>query len=231
MEYLYFTLDTGAALVMGAVLGLERQYQGHPAGLRINALVSVGAALFVSVSTLFSGIPGVDPTRITAYVVTGIGFLGGGVIIREGLNVRGMNTAATLWCTAAIGVLCGLGFPLEALLGTAIVLFVHVTLRPLGHWIDTRRKTALDVEMAYHLRVICKQGDEALIRTILMRHINARPRMTVQGISTADGDQPGHAAVIADIFSMERNDHAMDEIMSRLNIEPSVIAVSWGKKT
>src|SRR6516225_10860021 len=162
MEYLYFTLDTGAALVMGAVLGLERQYQGHPAGLRINALVSVGAALFVSVSTLFSGIPGVDPTRITAYVVAGIGFLGGGVIIREGLNVRGMNTAATLWCTAAIGVLCGLGYPLEALLGTGIVLLAHLALRPVSQWIDTHRKVAPDIEMAYHIRVVCKEPEQGL---------------------------------------------------------------------
>src|SRR6266404_6716318 len=128
MEYLYFTLYTGAALLMGAVL-------------------------FVSVSHLFAGTTGVDPTRITSYIVTGIGFLGGGVIMREGFNVRGMNTAATLWCTAAVGVLCGLGYPLEALLGTAIVLFVHLALRPVAQWIDMHRKTAANVETGYRMLV------------------------------------------------------------------------------
>ena len=228
VEYLIFTGRIVTALAMGAALGLERQYQGHPAGLRTNALVSVGAALFVSVSHLFRGTTGVDPTRITSYIVTGIGFLGGGVIIREGFNVRGMNTAATLWCTAAIGVLCGLGYPLEALLGTGIVLLAHLALRPVSQWIDTHRKVAPDIEMAYHIRVVCKEPEQGLVRTILVRHINSRPRMTVQGISTADADEMGHAAVSAEIFSLARNDHAMDEIMSRLIFVPSVIAVSWG---
>ena len=113
IDYLIFVGRTVAALLMGAGLGLERQYRGHPAGLRTNALVSVGAALFVSLSGLLPG-PNVDPTRIASYVVSGIGFLGGGVILREGFSVRGMNTAATLWCTAAVGTLCGSGFVAEA---------------------------------------------------------------------------------------------------------------------
>src|SRR5437016_1824211 len=94
--FLFFALKTGIALVLGSVLGFERQYGGHVAGLRTNALVSVGSALFVSLSSLFGNNPLVEPTRMASYVITGIGFLGGGVIMREGMNVRGMNTAATL---------------------------------------------------------------------------------------------------------------------------------------
>src|SRR5271154_5826230 len=104
-----FTLNVGAAMLMGVALGLERQYRSHPAGLRTNSLVCVGAAMFVSLS----GLMGVNDTRIASYIVSGIGFLGGGVIIREGFNVRGMNTAATLWCSAAVGSLAGAGFPLQ----------------------------------------------------------------------------------------------------------------------
>src|SRR5260370_27321440 len=99
MEYLSFTLYTGAALFMGAVLGVERHYRGHPAGLRTNSLVSVGSALFVAVSVLFKGNPLVEPTRMASYVITRIGFFGRGLIMREGVNVRGMNTPAPLSCT------------------------------------------------------------------------------------------------------------------------------------
>jgi putative Mg2+ transporter-C (MgtC) family protein len=231
MEYLAFTLNTGAALLMGSVLGFERQYGGHPAGLRTNALVSVGSALFVSVGYELAGTSGVDPTRIASYVVSGIGFLGGGVIMREGLNVRGMNTAATLWCSAAIGVLCGQGLVLHALLGAFFVLIINLGLRPLVHWIDMRRKLAPDVEVCYRLQVVCQERDQGLVRAIVLRHINSRPRMTIHGIATQETDQAGHATVVAEVFSLERNDRALDEVLGRLNIEPGVLSVSWEKKS
>jgi putative Mg2+ transporter-C (MgtC) family protein len=229
MEYLAFALYTGAALLMGAVLGVERHYRGHPAGLRTNSLVSVGSALFVAVSVLFKGNPLVEPTRMASYVITGIGFLGGGVIMREGVNVRGMNTAATLWCSAAIGTLCGLGFVLEALLGTFFVLVINIGLRPLAHWIDAHCKASSDVETAYRVRVICEEREQMVVRTIVLRHINALAKMTVQGIATQACEQSGHVAVVAEVFSMERSDHALDEMVGRLQIEPGVVSVKWEK--
>ncbi len=228
-EYLYFALHTGAALLMGSVLGLERQYRGHPAGLRTNALVCVGAALYVSLSRLLEG-PGVDTTRIASYVVSGIGFLGGGVILREGFNVRGMNTAATLWCTGAVGTLCGAGFVPHALVGALAVLAIHLGLRPAAHWIDTQRKTSPDIETAYRVRVVCEEKDQALVRTIVLRHLNAHKGMIVQGISLVECDQANRVAIAADVFSHERNDRAMEDLLSRLNIEPGVTAVSWERK-
>jgi putative Mg2+ transporter-C (MgtC) family protein len=170
-----------------------------------------------------------SPTRIASYVVSGIGFLGGGVILREGLNVRGMNTAATLWCTAAVGALSGSGFPLHALVGTAVILAIHLFLRPLGRWVDAHSKVAADTEVLYRLRVICQEKQEGLIRTILLRHVNSQPSMVIQGISTQDAAESERAAVVAEIFSMGRNDRALENLMSRINIEPGVSAVSWEK--
>jgi len=227
-EIFWFALDAGAALLMGATLGLERQFRGHPAGLRTNALVCLGAALFVSLSGLMNDVG--SPTRIASYVVSGIGFLGGGVILREGFNVRGMNTAATLWCSGAVGALAGSGFPAHALIGTVLVLAVHLSLRPLGQWVDERRKTAVDVEVNYRMRVVCGEREQGVVRTILLRHVNSHARMTIQGISTQDGDQPGRANVVADIYATERNDRAMEEVVRRLDIEPGVAAVSWEKR-
>jgi putative Mg2+ transporter-C (MgtC) family protein len=225
---LSFALNVGAALMMGVALGLERQYRGHPAGLRTNALVCVGAALFVSLTHLL-GDQG-DPTRIASYVVSGIGFLGGGVILREGFTVRGMNTAATLWCSAAVGTLAGAGFPAHALVGTLTVLGIHLGLRPLARWVDARRKTSMDVEVSYRLRVVCGEKEQAVIRTILLRHVNASPKMTIQGISTQESDQPDRTAVVADVFSVERNDRAMEDLVRRIDLEPGVTAVSWEKR-
>jgi putative Mg2+ transporter-C (MgtC) family protein len=198
------------------------------AGLRTNALVSTGAAMFVMLGSMIPGES--SPTRVVSYVVSGIGFLGGGVILREGFNVRGMNTAATLWCSAAVGVLCGGGFVAYALVGTGTVLIIHLGLRPLARWVDARRKTAPDVEMAYRMRVVCGEKEQGVIRTILLRHVNANPKMTVQGISAQDGEQPGRVVVEADIFSVVRNDRAMEDLVRRLDIEPGVTAVSWDKR-
>src|SRR5947199_4901290 len=128
MEILQFSLNVGMALLLGMAIGLERQFRQHPAGLRTNALVCLGAALFVSLSFLAGGRD--DRTRVAGQVVSGIGFLGGGVILREGLNVRGMSTAATLWCSAAVGTLAGGGLLAEAAVGTAAVLTIHLALRP-----------------------------------------------------------------------------------------------------
>ena len=120
MLIISFIVNVGVALVMGVAIGVERQIHQHPAGLRTNSLVCVGAALFVSLTRLMGD--GDSPTRVASYIVSGIGFLCGGVILRDGLTVKGLNTAATLWCSAAVGTLAGAGFPLHSLIGTLTVL-------------------------------------------------------------------------------------------------------------
>lgn len=109
-------------------IGIERQYRHRSVGLRTTILVAMGSYLFVSFSVLLNGY-NIDVTRIAAQIVTGIGFLGAGVILKDGVKIRGLTTAATLWCTAAIGVLCASGFILEAISGTVIILFSNVFLR------------------------------------------------------------------------------------------------------
>ncbi len=222
-----FVFYIGSALLMGIAIGLERQYRQHPAGLRTGALVCVGSALFVALSRMMDHEDG--PTRIAAQVVSGVGFLAGGVILREGFSVKGMNTAATLWCTAAVGTLAGAGFVGQGAIGTVAVLLVHLGLRPIVQAIDARSKTAHNVETIYRMRVVCESQHEGVIRMIFMRHINTQPNMSVQGISAEDTEQAGKMAVVADIFSGARNDKYLNELVSRISIEPSVSAVSWGR--
>src|ERR1700761_2876399 len=99
--------NLGVATLLGACIGFERQWRQRMAGLRTNTLVAIGAASFVIFASLVPGEG--SPTRVAAQVVSGIGFLGAGIIVREGFNITGLNTAATLWCSAAVGVLAGEG--------------------------------------------------------------------------------------------------------------------------
>jgi putative Mg2+ transporter-C (MgtC) family protein len=133
MSVVDFALRLLVALLLGSLIGAERQYRQRMAGLRTNALVSIGAALFVMVAALD---PRDNSAQVAAQIVSGIGFLAGAVIFREGLSVQGLNTAATMWATAAVGTLSGLGYLWEAAIGAAAVLFVHVVLRPLAQRIN-----------------------------------------------------------------------------------------------
>jgi putative Mg2+ transporter-C (MgtC) family protein len=219
-----FVLNIGAALAMGMVIGLERQLRQHTAGLRTNALVALGAALFVSLSSLMNDVN--SPTRVASYIVSGLGFLGGGVILRDGLNVKGLNTAATLWCSGAVGTMAGAGFPLEAVVGTAAVMFVHLGLRPIVRWVEAHKSLATDVETYYRLRVECDADHDAHVRTILLRHVGGHSKLSLQGLTTQDAENH-RTIVFADIFALERSDRAMEEIVARVSIEPEVRAVSW----
>jgi putative Mg2+ transporter-C (MgtC) family protein len=152
-------LRIGLAAGLGAAIGLERELREREAGLRTHLLVSVGAALFTLVSAYgwsdwrFSTPEGIvfDPTRIAAQIVTGVGFLGAGAIIRQGLTVRGLTTAATLWAVAAIGMAAGAGYYSAAILTTAVVLISLWPLRVLAFKIFTRlrpEERPLEIELA-----------------------------------------------------------------------------------
>lgn len=230
MQLTWFSVHILVALGLGMAIGLERQFGNHPAGLRTNTLVCVGAALFVGLSHLLSG-SGATPPPIAAQVVSGIGFLGGGVILREGMTVRGMNTAATLWCSAAVGSLAGAGFLVEAAYGAFMVLCIHLMLRPVVVLVGRWSKTMVNVDTNYEIRVVCQADEEAAVRQTLMRHVNSVPALQVQGLSITDGDQPGRKVVLAEIFSTQRNDRLMNDLVSRLSVTPTVGSVSWQRKS
>jgi putative Mg2+ transporter-C (MgtC) family protein len=227
MDVLTFLANIGSALAMGVAIGLERQLRQKTAGLRTNALVCVGAALFVSLSIMT--VKDADPTRVAGQVVSGIGFLGGGVILREGFSVRGLATAATLWCSAAVGTLAGAGMIVHGFIGTGMILFIHVALRPIALKIEFHGKGIWDADTIYRMRVTCPTDQAVVIRSIFMRHVNSQPGMVVQGIAVQDAEQLGRSIVVVEIFSSHQDDKRMNELVSRISIEPSVSAVSWEK--
>jgi putative Mg2+ transporter-C (MgtC) family protein len=140
------------AAILGAVIGIEREVHDHPAGMRTHMLVAVGCALFTELSIygFLGGVPGtaaVDPTRLAAQVVSGIGFLGAGAILKYGASIRGLTTAASLWATAAIGIAAGTGQVILGLVGTAIVLFSLWPLARVARALRLRHGQALRVRV------------------------------------------------------------------------------------
>ncbi len=143
LEPIEILLRVLGAAAAGAVVGLERDLRGHPAGTRTHSLVAAGAALFALSGALWGG-DGTDTSRAAAQVVTGIGFIGAGAIIQDRFDVRGLTTAATIWVAGGIGVAAASGSFALVLSGLAVVVFVLVLLRPL-HRLVSRRLSYQDV--------------------------------------------------------------------------------------
>lgn len=145
MTYNEFALRLLAALFAGLLIGIEREWQKKPAGIRTNTLVSIGAALFVLLSYQIAEKQGniTDVTRIIGQVVTGIGFLGAGIIFKQGTDVYGLTTAATIWCSSAVGCLAGAGLFVESGMGVIAVVSVNLLLIPMNRWL-TKKVTDKD---------------------------------------------------------------------------------------
>src|ERR1700736_6941644 len=139
------------AFVLGALIGAERQYRQRQGGLRTHVLVSLGAAPFVDIGMHLNGNQGA--TQIIAYVVSGVGFLGAGVIMKQGSNVWGLNTAATLWCSAAVGACAGADLAFEAIALTGFVLAGNTLLRPLVNAINRAPINQGTTEAIYEVRM------------------------------------------------------------------------------
>jgi putative Mg2+ transporter-C (MgtC) family protein len=171
--YLEMTLRLVGALLVGAMVGSERSYQGRPAGFRTHALVCVSTALLMLLTVyeerwfpdLVQGRIALDPTRMAQGIMTGIGFLGAGTIIKDGLSVRGLTTAASLWITAAIGILVGVGFYFPAVLATILTFLTLSILK----WIENR----IPSQFYAHFTVRFARKDappEADVRALLVKH-------------------------------------------------------------
>jgi putative Mg2+ transporter-C (MgtC) family protein len=222
-ELLPTALRLAVALLLGSAIGVERQWYQKMAGLRTNALVALGACGFV----VFSGLVGQgDPTRVAAQVVTGIGFLGAGVILREGINVHGLNTAATLWCSAMVGTLAGAGLIGPSVLAAGFVIVTNLLLRPLVRRLNFRSLTATDVETCYTVEIACKAAEEARMRSLLL-HALSQSGLGLRRLDSQDIADSSKVTVTAQAVAAKRNDAALEQIVGRLSLEPDVSAATW----
>jgi putative Mg2+ transporter-C (MgtC) family protein len=218
-----FALRLAVGVGCGALIGMERQWRARRAGLRTNALVAAGATLFVlyAVATEDS-----SPTRVASYVVSGIGFLGGGVILREGVNVRGLNTAATLWCSAAVGVLAASGHLVFTAIATGTVIAIHVLGRPLGRMID-RDNTADEDEglQPYLVQVICRPRSEKHARAEIVQHASSND-ITLRGVHTGQATDD-EVMLTAHLLMGGHILAKLERLVAELSLQTGVRAVQW----
>jgi putative Mg2+ transporter-C (MgtC) family protein len=217
-------LNLGTAVALGAVIGFERQWRQRLAGLRTNTLVALGAASFVVYENLFSSEANI--TRVAAQVVSGIGFLGAGIIFREGLNVRGLNTAATLWCSAAVGVLAGGGALSYAALAAGLVIVVNLLLRPLVQRINRQPFATAETPSRYVVNVVCRGDTEAHIRALLLQGLTAGG-IRLHRLDSSNIEDSDRVEVVAELSAEHGSDSVLEQIVGRLSLEPTVTAARW----
>jgi putative Mg2+ transporter-C (MgtC) family protein len=225
LSALSFSTRLFIALLLGAAIGVERQWRQRMAGLRTNTLVSLGAAIFVSMAVKIGG---GATGRVVSYVVSGIGFLGAGVIMKDGMNVKGLNTAATLWCSAAIGSLSGMGYIPEAVIGTAFILLAHLVLRPVGNKLSALPiDKATPTQLCYVFTLRMKQEIENSVRVLLIQFMNDDDKLLLRTLKSTDNGDPAVAIVHAEIFATGNQDQKIERLAGRLTLEPGISEVSW----
>ena len=220
-----FLIRLGSALLLGTLVGLERQWRQRMAGTRTNALVAAGASAFV-MCAFFVRDNSRGEAQIVSYVVSGVGFLGAGVIFKDAGSVRGLNTAATIWCSAAIGAICGLGaIPYAAVLGGAVLL-ANVALRPLAYKLHPIQQTGGEEEVTYAFELVCRPEDEAHIRALLLQAL-AGTALSLISLRSEDIEGTPKLKVSAQIRGLGRQDQPLEGMVARLSLEAGVTAVSW----
>ena len=215
-----FIIRIVASVIFGFLIGFERQLTGHPAGIRTNALVSLGSSIFVIFSLIMETN---DQTRVAGQIVTGVGFLCSGIIFKDGVSVRGLNTAATIWCTAAIGVLTSSGYILYATLATALLITVNVIFRPLSNKINPIFD---ETGKCYQIMAVCDEDKRTLIRSIIMNHISSL-RLILIDLESRD-IEGGKSKVIAkmNIYGNHRDEIA-ETLINKIRSEEHVTSVGW----
>jgi putative Mg2+ transporter-C (MgtC) family protein len=220
-------LSLATAFVLGTLIGAERQYRQRTAGLRTNVLVAVGAAAFVDLAMQLAGADGA--VRVIAYVVSGIGFLGAGVIMKEGTNVRGLNTAATLWGSAAVGCCAGADMIAQAIALTAFVLAGNTLLRPLVNAINRAPLDEKSSEATYYFKLTVADDEVAEMRDHLVERLEAAhyPVADVDVVDLGDDLQE----IVAMLVSTAIDPKELDLVATELQRRPGVSHATWDVST
>ncbi|MGO4392541.1 MgtC/SapB family protein [Variovorax sp. M-6] len=215
------------AFILGAMIGFERQVRQRTAGLRTNTLVAVGAAIFVLLGDRLFQIHGGNqgPIHVVAYVVSGIGFLGAGAIMKEGANVTGLNTAATLWGSGAVGACAGAGLIGEAIIAAMFVLASNTLLRPVVNRINRQPVNEEASEAMYTVYVICSSQSQADVREKAIELLEAAN----YPVREVDQHPFGQTEIEIDarLYATAVEAEELDKVTAALEAHPGVSQAFW----
>jgi Uncharacterized membrane protein len=211
------------AFVLGTLIGAERQYRQRTAGLRTNVLVALGAAAFVDLAMHLTGADG--GVRVIAYVVSGIGFLGAGVIMKQGMDVRGLNTAATLWASAAVGSCAGADMVAQAVALTVFVLAGNTLLRPLVNAINRIPLDEKASEATYYFKLAVTTEALPDMRDQLIEKLE-NANYPVAGIEVVEtGDDL--LEIVAKLVATAVDPNELNAVVSEMQRQPGVRHATW----
>ena len=227
-----FSLHLFAAAVFGAIIGLERQWTRHQAGILTNVIVCIGSYAFTAFSFITLN-DGVDITRVASGIVSGIGFLGAGLILREGSNVRGLNTAATVWATSAVGILCCIKNLEYAMIVALVIVVVHLVLHPVSDYISKLRKydkndKKKNKEAYYRISVVCPEESELEVRKSIMSIIKNEPDVLLHTLESTESRSDEHNKKIrAHISTKTDNDALVENLITKVGKNEEIISAGW----
>lgn len=230
VEIAEYIFRIGAAFLLGGIIGFERQWQQKDAGLRTNTLVAIGAASYVLLSLDLHSLSGGDPGRVTAQIVTGIGFIGAGVIMKDGFGVRGLNTAATIWCSAAVGTLAGMGFFAGAIVTTTAVVLSHLILRPISvrlSKLSAYRKTKVK-ETYYQVSIQCSLNIESNVRFWVLSHIETNDQLLLRSINRDIIEtNPEEIIIQVEVATIGNQENLLENLVTSLIMKLEVTRAGW----
>lgn len=212
-----------AAVLFGILIGAERQLKGHPAGIQTNGLVCTGSCLFTLVSFM---VDTPEPTRIAAGIVSGIGFLCTGIIFKDGLNVKGINTAATIWCTASVGVIAATGHLAFGAIATVCVILVNLIFKPIAKRIKPVIGSMDVWEKYYSITVVCDCAIENFVRRKILEMV-AETELQIMNLESSDlaGNK---SEITAQLFTVSRNkEENPEKIIGEICIMEGVYSAGW----
>ena len=226
-DFLDTLVSLTTAFVLGTLIGAERQYRQRTAGLRTNVLVAVGAAAFVDLAMHLTGADG--GVRVIAYVVSGIGFLGAGVIMKQGMDVRGLNTAATLWASAAVGSCAGADMVVQAATLTVFVIAGNTMLRPLVNAINRIPLNEQSSEATYYFKLAVSPEALPDMRDRLVERLEAAnyPVADVNVVELGDD----LLEIVATLVSTAVNPNELNPIVVELQALSGVRHATWEVST
>jgi putative Mg2+ transporter-C (MgtC) family protein len=211
------------ALTLGVLIGLERQWHLKLAGLNTNALVALGACGFVEFGSMVGD---ADPMRIAAQVVSGIGFLGAGVILREGISVHGVSTAATLWCAAMVGTFAGAGLWAPSLVAACFVFLGNLLLRPLVRLVRNRATASVNGETHYLISLTGNSAQTLQLRALVLQTLSQAGFVLVRIDSSVNQDTL-KGVVTAQVSALQRKDMELEAIVGTLGGDARITAAAW----
>ncbi len=226
-----FSIRLVVSIFLGLIVGFERQWTKHQAGILTNVIVCVGAYAYSAFSYIAANEnAAVDVTRIAAQIVCGIGFIGAGLILRDGANVRGLSTAATIWTTAAIGILCTLDNLLYGIIVAIAVVIVHLVLHPLSNHLNkirqyNKEKVSRD-ECIYKISITCQEEAEIDIRAHLVKTIRDKEKILLHNLDSHSTDD-GKTKIHAYISTVTKDDEAVENLLIHIGKDEGIVSAGW----